>query len=317
MDKRSRFLVLGGFGFIGRHTVRALLKAGHAVRVFDRSAPSLDVLEQSFDNLENLEVVTGDFTQKQDITAALKDCDGCIHLVTTTLPASSNDKKIFDVQTNLIGTIQLLETMRELDIKKLVFLSSGGTVYGNPVYLPIDEKHPTNPRSSYGITKLSIEKYCALFNQLYGMKSVIIRLSNPYGPGQSHSGIQGAIPVFAAKALSGQPIEIWGDGNVVRDYIYIDDVAEAIISVINYAGNETVFNIGHGKGTSLKEIVSNIEAVINRTVSVNYLESRSLDVQTNILDISKARNELAWQPAMGLDRGIRRVLDELQEKKSD
>ncbi|HWD13291.1 MAG TPA: NAD-dependent epimerase/dehydratase family protein [Pseudochrobactrum sp.] len=306
----SKFLILGGLGFIGRHVARTLLAQGHTVRVFDRYAPNHHEAARIFNSLNGLEFATGDFTDKDTIYKALIGCDACIHLVTTTLPATSNEDKLYDIQSNLVGTVQLLEAMRNQDIKKMIFLSSGGTVYGNPNYTPIDENHPTNPQSSYGIVKLAIEKYCQLFNHLHGANTIILRLSNPYGPGQSGSGIQGAVPAFTAKALAGQPIEIWGDGNIVRDYIHIDDVSRAIIDATQYRGEETVFNIGNGVGTSLNDIIGFLRETLNKEVKVNYSNARSFDVSTNILDISKAKKELGWLPSIDFKYGINTVIDD-------
>lgn len=310
--EHSKFLILGGLGFIGRHIALALLSRGYKVRILDRSPVDLQDVLPIFANSKNLEYVAGNFGNSESISNALNGCDCCIHLVTTTLPATSNTDKVFDVQSNLIGTIQLLEAMRNQGLKKLIFLSSGGTVYGNPVYTPIDEDHPTNPLSSYGIVKLAIEKYCRLYNHLHETKAIALRLSNPYGPGQSGNGIQGAVSAFLTKALTGQPIEIWGDGSVVRDYIHIDDVTNAILSAISYDGNEAVFNVGSGTGTSLNEIVDCLRKSFNPKLTVNYKASRSLDVSTNILDISRARRELGWSPNIEFESGIQALISDFK-----
>ncbi|MDE2342546.1 MAG: NAD-dependent epimerase/dehydratase family protein [Betaproteobacteria bacterium] len=305
-----KVLVLGGLGFIGRHTVKKLLDLGLSVRVFDRQLPNRDEIIQMFGKTENIEFLSGDFLDKGLIIKSLIGCNACIHLITTTLPATSNANKIYDVSSNLIGALQVLDAMRELNINKLVFLSSGGTVYGNPIYTPIDEIHPTNPMSSYGIVKLAIEKYCHLYNELYNMKSVVLRLSNPYGPGQPGTGIQGAVPVFTHKAITGKPIEVWGNGNVIRDYIHIDDVTAAIWSVVKYEGKETVFNIGSGLGISLNEIIASIEQNLERKIEVDYRPGRTLDVSVSILDIRKATSELGWIPRVSFENGIKTVIDD-------
>lgn len=313
--KKCNFLVIGGLGFIGKATVRILAANGHKVRVFDRRIPEKEEACSLFNNLSNIEFIAGDFINKKHLHDALEGCDVCIHLATTTLPATSNDDKIFDAQTNLVGTILLLEILRELNINKMVFLSSGGTVYGNPLYTPIDENHPTNPATSYGIIKLSIEKYCTLFNLLYGMKNVVIRLSNPYGLEQSGNGIQGVISVFLKKALSDEPIDIWGDGSVVRDYIYIEDVAKAILSASIYEGNETVFNIGSGVGTSINDIVAYLKEGLDKPLSVNYNEARCFDAKINILDIQKAKSELNWSPSIDVKTGLQSMISVLKNRK--
>lgn len=306
----GKILVLGGLGFLGRNAVKTLIKRGYSVRVFDRRVPNDAEVIDLFGTSDNIDFIAGDFLDKKLILLALSGCDSCLHLITTTLPATSNADKIYDVSSNLIGSIQVLEAMRELEIGKLIFLSSGGTVYGNPLYTPIDENHPTHPRSSYGIVKLAIEKYCYLFNELHNMKAFVLRLSNPYGAGQLGTGIQGAIPVFVHRALMGEPIEIWGDGKVIRDYVHIDDVSAAIVSAVEYQGNETIFNIGSGSGTSLNQIIGSIEHALKRKVNVNYQPARSLDVSVSVLDITKAISEFAWMPRVPLEEGIRTVVED-------
>ncbi|WP_018687239.1 NAD-dependent epimerase/dehydratase family protein [Ahrensia kielensis] len=309
-----RFLVIGGNGFIGRHVVKKLLQDGYKVRVFDQSVPVPETIKKDYEKCCKIDFVLGDFTDKNAIFEALQDCQGCIHLATTTLPATSNADIQFDIQTNLIGTIQLLELMNELGIKRFVFLSSGGTVYGDPIYTPIDETHPTQPKSSYGIVKLTIENYCHLYKQLHGLKATVLRLSNPYGPGQSLNGIQGVIPIFSSKAAQDQEIEIWGDGSTIRDYIYIDDVVNAIISALNYDGDEIVFNIGSGTGTSLTEIINTLERILNKNIKIKYLPSRTLDASINVLNIKKSKNELKWEPKQSIETGLPSVIKSIKER---
>ncbi|PWU72792.1 NAD-dependent epimerase [Ochrobactrum sp. POC9] len=306
----GKILVLGGLGFLGRNTVKTLIRGGYSVRVFDRRVPNEREIITMFGTSDNIDFIAGDFLDRKVILEALTGCDACIHLITTTLPATSNADKIYDVSSNLIGSLQVLESMRELEVGKLVFLSSGGTVYGNPIYTPIDENHPTHPRSSYGIVKLAIEKYCHLYNELHNMKAVVLRLSNPYGAGQLGTGIQGAIPVFVHRALTEEPIEVWGDGNVVRDYVHINDVSAAIASAVEYRGDETLFNIGSGSGRSLNQIVGSIEQALERKVSVNYRPARSLDVSVSVLDITKAMTEFNWKPKVTLESGILTVIED-------
>lgn len=160
-----RCLVLGGAGFIGSHLVDGLLAHGHQVRVLDR--PGVAPIHR--DPNPALEIVAGDFSNAGDIAEAITGIDVCFHLVSTTLPRSSNADPVFDLETNLVGTVRLLQRTVESGVRKVVFVSSGGTVYGTPQYLPIDENHPTNPICSYGITKLAIEKYLELFHHLHGL----------------------------------------------------------------------------------------------------------------------------------------------------
>lgn len=193
-----KVVIFGGGGFIGSHVVDQLLENGHELRVFER--PRVDPY-RSFSTDEQIEWITGDMLSVHDVSEAISGMDAVLHLVSFTLPKNSNDDIIYDIQTNLVSTIQLLNAILAHRVKKIVFISSGGTVYGAPQYFPIDEMHPTNPLVSYGITKLTIEKYLLLFQHLYGIKSVNLRVSNAYGPRQRLGTSQGAAMVFLHRAL--------------------------------------------------------------------------------------------------------------------
>jgi UDP-glucose 4-epimerase len=299
-------LVLGGGGFIGSAITDKLLAEKHSVRIFERPrvAPY-----REFDAFEDVEWVTGDLLSSNDVNDALDGIDTVFHLVSTTLPKGSNDDPIYDVQSNLIGTLQILNLMAQRRTPRIVFISSGGTVYGPPQYLPIDEKHPTNPLVSYGITKLAIEKYILLFERLHGIKSVILRLANPYGERQRIETAQGAVAVFLNRALRRQCIDIWGDGSVTRDYVYIGDVANAFLLAANYDGPECVFNIGAGHGTSLNDLVSKMEVTLGAVIERRYLPERPFDVKANVLGIELAMRELKWSPEVSIDRGLLRTVE--------
>jgi UDP-glucose 4-epimerase len=211
-------LVLGGGGFLGSHLSESLLAQGHAVRIFDR--PNL-VRFKSFQRGDPVEWVEGDFVNREHVAHAVSGCDIVYHMVSTTLPRSSNENPSYDVETNVIGTLNLLEAAQKNKIRKFIFVSSGGTVYGIPQEIPIKESHPTEPICSYGIGKLAIEKYINLFHLLHGMEYCVLRLANPYGERQRIAAAQGAVAVFLDKALRNEEIEIWGDGSVIRDYFHV------------------------------------------------------------------------------------------------
>lgn len=296
-----KITIFGGGGFIGSNIADRLLKEGHELRFFERSR--VEPYRQFTDD-ESVEWLTGDLMSVHDVIKAIEGVDVVLHLVSTTLPKNSNDDPIYDVQSNLVATLQLLNAMVAKQVRKIVFISSGGTVYGNPTYLPIDENHPTEPRVSYGITKLAIEKYLLLFQDLYGIKASILRVANPYGERQRIETAQGAVGVFLSKALQNQPIEIWGDGSVTRDYIYIGDVAEAFAKVVDYEGEYSVFNISSGVGTSLNEMISLLEQLLGREVIRHYQPGRLFDVPISVLDNSLARQELCWVPQIKMADGI-------------
>ncbi|MFN8432895.1 MAG: NAD-dependent epimerase/dehydratase family protein [Anaerolineales bacterium] len=302
-------VVFGGGGFIGSAIVDKLLVGGHSVRVFERPRVTPYRL---FSETEKVEWMTGDFLSIHDISSALEGMDTVIHLVSFTLPKTSNDDLIYDVQTNLIATIQLLNSMLAMKINKIVFISSGGTVYGVPRYIPIDEDHPTDPVVSYGITKLAIEKYLLMFRVLHRMKVLILRVANPYGPRQRVETAQGAVAAFFHRSLHNQKIEIWGDGSITRDYIYIDDVAEAFLRAVDYSGDLSVFNISSGIGTSLNELAELIGKSIGRQLDCTYLEKRPFDVPTSILNNNLAATHLGWVPKTVLQYGLAKTAEWLR-----
>jgi len=289
----KRVLVTGGAGFIGAHLVDSLIEQGYQIRVLDRIPVDLRPTWQAS---ANIEYMMGDFSDHSLIDEALKDIDIVYHLVSTTIPASSNIDPIFDVQSNLIGTLSMLQIALKSGVKKFIFISSGGTVYGIPQAVPIKENHPTDPICSYGIAKLAIEKYLHLYEELHGLQTLVFRLANPYGEGQ-RPGAQGAIAAFMHKIVTGQPIEIWGDGSVVRDYIHIRDVVDAMVRGIAYTGKHRVFNLGSGQGRSLNEIVEALGVVSGKPVERVYKSGRALDVPKSVLDIELIQRELGWKPS--------------------
>jgi UDP-glucose 4-epimerase len=239
---------------------------------------------------------------------AVSGCEVIIHLVSTTLPKNSNDDPVFDVEGNVIGTLRLLDAARAARVRKVVFISSGGTVYGIPREVPIPESHPTEPRVSYAIAKLAIEKYLELYQLLHGLDYVVLRVANPYGARQRVDAAQGDVAVFLDRALRNETIEIWGDGSVVRDYLHISDVARAFLRAVDYTGEPRVFNIGSGAGCSLNELIGSIERLLGRPVARRYLAPRPFDVPRNVLDIARARDVLGWSPTVSLDEGLRATL---------
>jgi UDP-glucose 4-epimerase len=302
--KHLRALVLGGGGFIGSHLVTALLAQGAQVRVLERPYRAR---MPSIPNHPSLEWQEGDFGNVQDIHRALKNVDVVFHLVSTTQPQSSNDDPSFDVESNLAATLRLLEQLRGTKTL-LIFASSGGTVYGKPQHTPIPETHPTEPTCSYGIVKLAIEKYLALYQLLYGLDYRVMRIANPYGPGQEANRAQGVVGTFLSRVVHDEPIEVWGDGSVVRDYLYISDTVSSLLLAANYQGAERIFNIGSGGGQSVREIIAAVERVTGKKAQASYTAARKFDVPVSVLDIARARKELGWQPEIDLNEGLRLTL---------
>lgn len=307
-------LVLGGGGFMGSHLSKALLEQGHAVRIFER--PNLRPVQVLPDG-KDLEWVEGDFLNEEDMIRAVAGCPIIFHLISTTLPKSSNDNPVYDVESNLVGTLYMLEAARKAGVRKVLFASSGGTVYGIPKEVPIKESHPTDPVCSYGIGKLAIEKYLHLYHALHGLDYCVLRIGNPYGEGQRATAAQGAVAVFLNKALHGEVIEIWGDGTVCRDFIYVGDVARAFLKAMSYSGEHGLFNIGAGEGRSLNDLIGAIESLVGRPVARKYLPGRSFDVPTNILDISRAKTFLGWRPETLFRDGLFKTFKWLDHQRTD
>lgn len=309
-----RCVIFGGGGFIGSAIADRLLQDGHMLRIFER--PRVKPYRR-FSESEKVEWVTGDLLSIHDVSEAMVGMDAVLHLVSFTLPKSSNDDILYDVQTNLVATIQLLDAMLAQNVKQIVFISSGGTVYGVPRYVPIDENHPTDPLVSYGITKLTIEKYLLMYQRLHGIRSTILRVSNPYGPRQRVETAQGAATTFLYRALNNMQIEVWGDGSVVRDYIYISDVADAFATVLTYQGQKSVFNISSGVGTSLNDLIFEIERLLGRHIARKYIDARPFDVPISVLSNELAGKEFGWQPKVGLQDGFFKTNNWFLDHKDD
>jgi UDP-glucose 4-epimerase len=300
----KRCLVLGGNGFIGGHLVDSLVASGHHVRIFGRPGAMNDC-NFSEEIRNSVEFYEGDFSRGAEVKSAIDGVDCIFHLVSTTSPKSSNDDPVFDVETNLIGTIKVLEYIKDLKNIKFIFVSSGGTVYGQPAETPVKETDNTNPICSYGIVKLSIEKYLYLYNRLYGLNYSVLRLANPYGERQNPNSIQGVIPVFMLSILQDKPIKIWGGGGVARDFIYIGDVISALLMAMNANKTVRVLNIGSGVALSINKLVGCLEFVSGKAAIIEYLPERQFDVPVISLDISSAARELDWVPEVSIEEGLR------------
>ncbi|MDR5804190.1 MULTISPECIES: NAD-dependent epimerase/dehydratase family protein [unclassified Caballeronia] len=289
-------LVLGGNGFLGRHLVRALCMRGADVRVFDRG------LQQHASG--NIVYCQGDLASGQGLDEALEGVDVVYHLISTTIPSTSNANPAFDVESNLLGTLGLLDKMKAAGVRKIVFTSSGGTVYGNPRQVPVPEDAPLEPISSYGIVKVAIEQYLRLHATLHQFDAAVLRLSNPYGLGETRIGVHGVIPTFFTKTLAREPIEVWGDGTVVRDYLHVDDAVKALVLASEWPGFR-LYNVGSGAGHSLLDILNTIKNVSGMDPDVVFHPPRSFDVKATYLDITRITSETSWRPTIDLEQGCR------------
>lgn len=304
IEERPPVAVLGGFGFIGGHLVERLSVLGHTVTVLGRPAPSLEGSRES----AGVRYVYGDFANAADVRDAIEGAQIVFNLVGSTVPQSSNENPRYDVEANLVPALSFLEMCGKLGVKQVVFASSGGTVYGVPQKLPIGEDHPTYPICAYGIQKLTVEHYMRLFHRLSGVAMTVLRLANPYGSRQNIKRGQGIIGTFCRRLAAGEPLQVWGDGSVVRDYIHVSDVVTAMERVVGRAEGYRVYNIGTGVGTSVNDLVSYLRALFPRPFEVEYFPSRPVDVPSNILDASRFRAEFSWQPEMAIERGLRETV---------
>lgn len=304
-----RVLVIGGSGFIGSHVVDALLSRNAKVRVFDRSP------ERFRPTPPEVDLQIGDFDDTASLLESLYDVDIVFHLLSTTVPSTSNLDPVGDIAGNLIGTLKLLEAMRFSGVKRILYLSSGGTIYGAPKTELVREDHPQHPLCSYGIVKSAIEKYLYMEQHLHGLEPIVIRASNPYGPRQGHGGVQGVIGTFLWRIANEETIQVWGDGRVIRDFIHVKDLASSCILAAeqNLLGT---FNVGSGQGHSILEVLQIAEMVAQRSVNVDYKPARAFDIERVVLDIEKIASKLDWRPRISLTEGIADTWKWIQEKKN-
>lgn len=292
-------LVIGGNGFIGTHLVEELLHQQWEVNV-------LDFQERRFGPMPPaIHFVRGDLNQSYLVREALTGVDVVFHLAWATIHETSNQDPSADVTTNLIPTIHLFEACRQLGVKKVVFTSSGGTVYGPAHTIPIPESHPKNPINGYGVTKLAVEKYLQMFHHLHGLDFAILRPSVPYGPLQNPLGRQGAVAVFLYRVAHGLPITIWGDGAITRDYFYISDLVDALIaSAVCPLSEDRIFNIGGAEELSLLQLVSYSEKITGKKAQVEFLPPRGFDASRIVLDTTLAKQHLHWSPKVNFEVGL-------------
>jgi UDP-glucose 4-epimerase len=217
-----------------------------------------------------------------------------------------------DVSSNLLGSVNLLQECVDKKVKKIVFISSGGTVYGIPKKLPINENAGQDPICAYGITKLAIEKYLEMYRVNYGLEYSILRPSNTYGPRQDPFGNVGAITLFIKNAIENKKIVVWGDGSIIRDYIFASDVAEGIFKG-SLCKQSNIFNLGSSHGISLNELIEDIKRKLSIEFEVEYQPTRNYDVPQIYLDISRARELLNWEPKVSLNDGIQLTYDFLKK----
>ena len=300
-DRDVSSIVLGGGGFIGTNLCSRLAASGARVRAFSRhfSFPGA---------MPGVDLRTGDFSDTDALAAAIEGCDVVYHLVHATPPQPANADMAGDIANNVLPSLALFDICRKLRVKRIVFLSSGGTVYGRAATVPTPETAPTEPIAAYGISKLMIEKYLALHEHLHQTDYRILRVTNPFGPFQGTRKNQGIVATLIARGLAGEPIEIWGDGSAVRDFIYIDDVVDALELASRDRSEFRVFNIGRGEGHSLREIVSRIQKLLGQELKLVWKDARAIDLPVSIVSNRRAAEVLGWLPKTALDEGLEKTI---------
>jgi UDP-glucose 4-epimerase len=304
-SNQKRVVVMGGFGFIGSEVCRALVSAGYPVRVFQKESSQPSRLGGI---VKQMEVVRGDQCSPDSVIEALKDAHTVVHLIHTTVPGSSMSRPGFDLQSNVVALTGWLSLLGQTSVKRVIYVSSGGAVYGVAKTLPIREDHELNPICAYGITKMACEKFVAMYCKLAGVDYRILRPSNAYGEHQPTNRGQGVVGVLNDRIAKGEPLEIWGSGRARRDYIHVHDIATAVTAAVDYSGDERIFNVSTGVGSSVLDLIDAFRKRVPDLPPAKHLPDRGFDVPDNVLDNSLLRRELNWKPVISLQEGIDRVV---------
>jgi UDP-glucose 4-epimerase len=302
-------LILGGGGFIGRHVALMLARLGHRITLANRAPLTYSFPPDVAGNItwKTIEIGSADWD------TLVADATVVHHYAWNSIPASANSNPAGDLVTNLTGTLGLLDALRRRGGGRIVFSSSGGTVYGRLQETPVREDHPIAPITAYGAGKATAEIYLSLYRTLHGLDCRIARIANPYGAGQNLARGLGAVTVFLFKAMHDQPIVIWGDGEVIRDYIHVSDVAACLVTLAAapLTDKNFIFNVGSGIGFSLNDVVAQLQMCLRRSIKVSYSPARTFDVPINVLAIDRVQEKLGWAPRLSFSDGIRRTLADL------
>ncbi len=301
-ERETTCVVLGGGGFLGVNLCRRLASSGMRVRAFGRRC----LFPQ---DLAGVEWRQGDFCDPAAVASAIASCETVFHLVHTYMPQSADLNMAEDVRQNVVSSLALLEISRKLKVKRIVFVSSGGIVYGPTPHVPTPETAATDPIGAYGISKLTIEKYLRLYEHHHGLTFRVLRVANLFGPFQLPGKNQGVIAALISCALHNKEFEIWGDGSAIRDYIYVDDVVDALLLAAADESDERIFNIGSGQGRDLHQVIAEIEATLGIKLAVRRTKGRLLDVSVSVLAIERACTVLGWRPRIPFDVGIKQTVE--------
>ncbi|WP_018751639.1 NAD-dependent epimerase/dehydratase family protein [Paenibacillus sanguinis] len=301
-----KVLVTGGAGFIGSETAKRLREQGEQVVVADNGVRHGGRHSLEADQAVAYYAVDVASKELEDVFAQERP-DGVIHLAAQTSVRHSLNRPLGDAQTNILGTVNVLEQCVRYGVQKLVFASSAA-VYGNPLQLPIEESHGTEPLSFYGMSKRVGERYIKAFGERYGLGYTILRYANVYGIRKRRTGEDGVLTVFVERMLAGLPLDIFGDGSQTRDFIYVKDIADATVLALRTNQNH-VMNIGSGKGTSLLEVVELLKELSGRQLQPQFHSASAGDIGHSVLDNGKARDVLWWEPQYTLYEGLREMVE--------
>ena len=318
----KKYVITGGCGFLGCSTIQRLINQGHSIRVVDNLstgtrgdlASITNFVEKTIDELQDcpvgVELVVGDILDEQLALTATRGCDAIVHFAANTGVGPSVENPRADCMANVVGTFNYLEAARINKVPRFIFASSGAPA--GEVEPPIHEELPPHPVSPYGASKLAGEGYCSAYYRTFGIDTVMLRFGNVYGPGSLHK--SSVVAKFIRQALNGETLEIYGDGSQTRDFIYVDDLIEAVMLAVNTAniGGEA-FQIATNKETTVGEMSEELVSVLNDQGVTGFQlingEKRLGDVARNYSDTTKARTRLGWQPTMELSEGLRKTVD--------
>lgn len=297
--------IIGAAGFIGTNLILDIVhnsKQEIHLTAIDRKITYFKHLIDM--NLDGVEYREANFSVDANFDEQLKNQDIVYHLASTVIPGNSNKNIPLEIEGNIVATSKMLDACVRQKVKKVIFISSGGAVYGKKGICPIKEDTVTYPISSYGVQKIAIEKLLYLYRYQFGLDYRIIRLANPYGPYQRPNGKLGVVTSFVYEALKGNILQVYGDGKVVRDFIYIDDAIRGIRNIANDENELRVFNLGSGTGNSVNQVIDEIKNTIDSNIKVEFIASRPADVPENYLDISRYEKYYGKLNPISLHEGI-------------
>jgi len=305
-----KILVTGGAGFIGSHVVDVYLQHGHEVVVVDDLSTGLR------SNLNPAaRFYEADIRGPELASVFEKERPECVnhHAAQKDVRVSMADP-LFDAEVNVLGSINLLECCRKYGTGKFIYGSSGGAMYGEPEYLPCDENHPVRPLSPYGASKHTVEHYLFIYRANYGLNYTVLRYANVYGPRQPGDGEGGVVAIFARRMLAGYDVTINGDGEQVRDFVYVGDCARANVLALEARAGDPAYDLGSGEGTNINDLFSRLKAITGYAREAVHGPAKLGETRAIYTDASKARRELGWRPEVGLDDGLRQVVKYLSER---